>query len=130
MATTKHKQIFKLRTQGLTLAKIGKKFGITQERVRQILKNEKNFCAKHQKFFMDECPYCKVEKEFKEYISKLDLKALKNIIRTFPTRRNLKIIIEKEILIKRLRDKFKLTYREIGELFKNDHTTIMRMYKK
>lgn len=122
-------QIKKLRKKGLKLHEIGEKFQITSERVRQILKDDLKYCDIHSKNYSDKCLYCKTEKEYKKRINSLIKDNLLEEIKrlSFQDRRK-ETVIERKMLIKKLKDRYGFNLHEIGRLLCRDHTSIANLY--
>ena len=131
----RNKKIKELRKQGLNLSKIAERYKISSERVRQILlpklSIDANYCKTHKKTYLTSCQYCEIEKQYRGRINKLTDKFLKVECRRL-SRQNRKadIVLQRKIFIKHLRDKYKLSFPQIGRLLKRDHTSVVALYHK
>ena len=131
----RNEEIKKLRKQGQTYNKIGNKFKITSERVRQICHPEVVkkvpvfFCEKHNKKYTKECPLCKIDKCYDEILSNNgNLKKEINIIRNLG-RKDYEVQ-KKRILIRKLYDEFNFPFVRIAKLIGQDRTTVSYNYQK
>lgn len=127
----RNKEIHRLKIkEGKSLRQLADKYGITRERVRQIVdKIEKppKKCHKHDNKYTNECRYCLIEEQYK-MISRLDIKTEIEYVKQHGREKD--TILRKQLLIGRLIDKEKLSIRKVGYLLDNDHTTILHHYKK
>ena len=131
----RNKKIKELRKQGLTLSKIAERYKISNERVRQIilpkLSIDANYCKTHKKTYLTSCQYCEIENEYKKRIDKLADKFLKTeCLRLSRQNRTIDLVLQRKILVKHLRDKYKLSFPKIAELLHRDHTSIIALYYK
>ncbi len=130
MITTKrNKQMFNMRNKGLTFGNIAKKFKLSAERVRQIITLQPNYCVKHSYHFLNSCPYCFLEDEYKEKLSTFSIKQMHNEAKRISKfgRKRLEII-RKKIFIQIMKDKFRYSFSGIGRLLNKHHTAIMALY--
>ncbi len=119
----RNKEIIKLRKKNNTLHVIALKYGISSERVRQILNTDK-----FPKYKIREL------KKYEEYLKKIKILMRKNLMQEIirlskPDRRN-KTVIERIVLIKILKDEYRFSFSKIGFLLNKDRTTISHNYKK
>lgn len=123
------KEMQKLKKKGLTLKEIGQKFNLTSERIRQILVYETKYCSKHQRYYKKDCCYCKVEKKEKFLLKQFSKDGILDVIREARKRgRKGDQVIKRRLLVKLLKDKYKLPIFRIGKLLGRDHTTIIALY--
>lgn len=130
MATQKRNyKMFEMRNKGSTFEEIAKRFKLSSERIRQIITNEPNFCIQHNSHFSTVCPYCFIESEYEEKLSKLSIKELIDEGKKLSKTRRIRLeMVKKKIFIRLLRNKFKYSFVGLGRLLKRDHTTIMASY--
>jgi len=128
MIYKRNNKIFDLHSKGLSFADISKQVKLSPERVRQIITSEPNFCIRHTKTFLNSCPYCFLENEYREQISKLDIQELIKEGKTLSKlgRTNLEIL-KKRMWARIIREKYDLSYGSIGRILKKDHTTVMNL---
>lgn len=129
----KKQHIKGLRELGFTFQEIGNRFGITAERVRQIL-IEKSFCKKHQKEYIKICIKCLRENQEQKYQKNIKKIIKDNLMveikRLKQNNRDKELIIQKTILIKKLRNEYKLSFSKIALLLERDRTSIKNLYDK
>ncbi len=117
------KEIKALRKKNNTLQVIALKYGISDERVRQILNH-------------GSIPSSRVRElqRQKEYLDKIEILMKKNImseiIRLSKQDRTKDIALERAILIKLLRNEYEFSFNQIGFLLNRDHTTVIHNYHK
>ena len=129
MTIKRNKEIKELRKKGLTLQEIGQKHGISNERVRQIIKGKsQNFCKKHQNQFLSVCEFCQHQRNYLNLLENCFL--LDEIKRLSKLGRQKTKILEQSWLIGFLRKKFGMSYLQIAKLLKRDHAAIINLYKK
>lgn len=131
------KLIKQMRREGRTLFEIGEFLNprITRERVRQILSEPAwNYCRVHKRKYFRHCIHCTTESDYLFTLNKVLSKIGKNLIteceRLSIQSRSKTLVIQRQMLIKKLRDKVRLSYQEIGFLLKRHHSSIMYLYKK
>lgn len=116
----------------LTLGKIGKMFGITVERVRQIVNpSARYYCKIHKRTYQHSCDYCKVSKVYPHYLrtlSKVELE--KEIKKLQKYDRRHQTVLERVYMLKYLHDEKYYTIEEIAETLKRDISTIKYLYRK
>jgi hypothetical protein len=106
--------IKQLRSQGLTYKKIGERYSLTGERVRQIVSGGK----KYDRILL-----------FRELRSKYGNKQLlKDIKRLSSAKKTAALVAERNQLIRYLRDELGLPFLQIAVLLHRDHTTIQHSY--
>jgi len=117
---TRLTKVFNDLRKDLTLKQIGERYGLSHERVRQIAnENEQIDWLKM------------VQVHYAPKIKKMSRKALdREITRLSRPDRRQEIVLQRHIVVRVLRDKFKLNFSEIGKLFKRDHSTIINLYYK
>jgi transcriptional regulator with XRE-family HTH domain len=104
----------------LTLEQIGSKYGITGERVRQIITGDER---KER--------YGKIQKEYTRHIQRIiDDHLLEEIERLSKPDRTKELVMQRSGLIKVLHDKYGFNFSQLGTLFQRDHKTISNLYKK
>jgi hypothetical protein len=133
----RNKEIRKLRKANKkewTLQKLGDKYDITNERVRQILGDQAyEYCKKHKRKFLKSCIFCESQKRFEEkldQISTIDNNLLKEVYRLSKTNRQKEAVIQKILIVKRLRDQFGLSFPMIAIMLDKHHASIMNLYNK
>ena len=119
----RNREIQELRNSGLTYKKIGEKFKITSERVRQILdtkilKPDRDLVLrvlkiKYKKIFNDKLTQKQLLEDI-EYLSKEGRKG--------------EDVARRNVLIKYLHDELELPFLKIGVLLHRNHTTIIYSY--
>jgi len=128
------KQIKSLRDEGKTLKEIGEMLHtpISSERVRQILNPvEKEFCDKHKRQYTKTCRFCYVEKQYDKIIDDIIKNNLQlEVERLSIPNRSKEVVIQRIMLIRKLKDEYHMSLRQIGFLLKRDHTDISYLYKK
>ena len=121
-----------LRKKDWTLKEIGSKFGVTGERIRQILDKKKpQYCRRHGLQFMTKCKYCYNETHYKALlqsnIRKHNLE--EEIMRLSKRDRRGETIVQRKLLIKKLHDELHMSFCAIGRLLKRHHSTIIWLYR-
>ena len=120
----RNRKIKKLRQQKWSYKKIGEKYSITSERVRQILNNNtipkrkdiiKQLREEYKKRFNDKLS----QKHFFEDIE----------ILSKPSRKQ-EDVIKRNILIIYLYDELEISFFKIAILLRRHHTSVMYLYKK
>src|SRR3990167_6743832 len=107
----------RIKSSKLQIKELAKKYNLSYERIRQIRLAKKE-------------THSKVKSEYEKRVKQIVRRGLlKEIERLTGKGRQRKIIIQKKILIKCLRDQYHFSFPQIGKLFKNDHTTIIHLYK-
>lgn len=112
----------KIKSSNLSIQELSDKYGISYERVRQIVRNDKERQLKRLLF---------ITKEYKENVSRIiESDINKEVYRLSSKGRNKIIIIQKVIFIKTLKDKYGMSLYRIAKLFGNNYGTIAHLYKK
>jgi DNA-directed RNA polymerase sigma subunit (sigma70/sigma32) len=125
------KQIEKLRSKELTYEEIGSKFKISAERVRQILTDVIEFCDRHNRQFIGQCSYCKIENEYVDRVHKIVADDLMGEIhRLSQHNRKREMVIQRIALIKLMRNKYEFTFNQIAKLLERDRNAIINLYNK
>lgn len=110
----------KIKSSKMSIRKLSTLYKISYERVRQIKRGVENQ-KKEQ--------YSKIEKEYKLRIKDFIAERLPAEIKRLSNKgRHKRIIIQKVILIKALRNDFRFPFSKIAKLFHNDLTTIKHLY--
>ena len=105
----------------LSIEELSKKHKISYERVRQIIRNDKE---RQKKRFVE------IGKEYQKNVCKIiESDVNKEIKRLSSKGRGKIIILQKVILIKTLKDKYKMSLYRIARLFGNNYGTIAHLYK-
>jgi DNA-directed RNA polymerase specialized sigma24 family protein len=125
---------------GKKLQEIAEVFGISRERVRQILLPQQ-YCEKHDRTYtIADCRKCRKEKEREELLamfppagrvplsSLVDPSLVEQLQQLRPSDRRQSVVQRRDMMILYLRDIKKLSFPAIGELLDRDHTTIMSSY--
>lgn len=115
---TRNKRIQKSK---LSIKEIAERYSISYERVRQIKLN----LEQKEKEQVE-----KIRKEYQKQVKNIIRENLPQEIKRLSNKgRNKKIIIQKIILIKSLRNDFNFSFIRIAKLFKNDYSTIRHLYQ-
>ena len=129
------KKILKLKEQKYTLEEISNMVSpvLTPERIRQIInkanEDSLSFCIKHKIAFKKSCPICNLEKTYYLSIKNLSFEELSDEIeRLSKYDRTKETVLQRDILIRRLRDDFGFSFNKIGKILQRDHTTILWIY--
>lgn len=109
-----------------TLEYIGKKYNLTPERVRQIVGDHYEQAVRDKKRH-----YQRVKKDYSQIKNVIDDKTLLSEIERLskPSRRQ-ELVLQRQILIKVLRDKYKFSFPQIGFLLQRDHSSVIYLYYK
>ncbi len=132
MSDERIKRIQRMREDGMTLEEIGSIEKVTKERIRQILSPVKyKTCKIHKIKYLVNCHYCYWKKLYSENLKKLpdshiEIEGKRLSIQD----RNLNLVIQRVLFIRKLRDKKKMKWREIAELLKRDRSSITNLYFK
>lgn len=111
----------RIKSSNLSIQELSDKYGISYERIRQIVKNDRGRQLKR---------FVSVEIEYKKNVcSIIESDLNKEIHRILSKGRKKIIIIQKVILIKTLKDKYKMSLYRIAKLFGNNYGTITHLYK-
>ena len=129
-------QIVQWRKEGKTLQEISNLLfpKISSERVRQILipDSQRKSCELHSVQFVDSCVYCLIQNQYVQALKIIFKRNIQNeIIRLFVNnrRRDKKIVIQRAIIVKKMKDELDLSFSKIGQLTGRHHTTIMNLYR-
>jgi len=127
---SKRNEILKLR-KTKTLKQIGVLYGVTGERIRQIIEDKKpeGYCKTHKCHFFKDCRYCGIHESYSKLVDKIikdDL--MEEIDRLVVHDRRKEIIIQKRLLVRKLRDKYNFTFTQIAKLLERDRTTMRHLY--
>jgi Mor family transcriptional regulator len=129
MIKNRNQKILTMREQGITLGELSKKFKLSIERIRQIVSFEPNYCVRHSKSFLNNCPYCEIELTYKEIYSQKDLESLLKEGKKLSSLGREKVnVLKKRIFVNILRDKYKHNFSAIGRILKKHRTTITNLY--
>lgn len=117
------------RKPGSTMISVGKLFGISDERVRQIVEAAAlATCKIHKEKYSKECTHCSLDAL---YNREIPMPELLEIIDRLKARDRTKFVhYERSLLIEYLRDNLKLSLPFIGKLLDRDHTTISHHLRK
>jgi hypothetical protein len=135
MINKKLERIKKLRKKGLTLKEVGLKIGLTSERVRQLLTPIKyQRCKVHKIKYESFCPYCRVllvyPKALRQVFATGAYAIKAEFERLAQSDRNKEIILQRILLIKKLRDERHFTYAAISRFLDRDYSSIVNLYNK
>jgi len=112
----------KIKNSDLSIQELADKYKISYERVRQIIRNDKERQKKRFLF---------IAREYKQNVSKIiETDINKEVHRLTSKGRNKIIIVQKIIFIKTLKDKYGMSLYRIAKLFGNNYGTIAHLYKK
>ena len=112
----------KIRSSQLSAKELSEKYGISYERVRQIIRNDKEKQVKRLLY---------ISKEYSKNVSKIIETDMNKEVRRLSSKgRNKIIIIQKIIFIRTLKDKYGMSLYRIAKLFGNNYGTIFHLYKK
>lgn len=107
--------------KSLTLQSIGTKYGLTGERVRQIINNVDQ--KKQER-------YTKIQSDYTKHIQNIiDDHLLEEIERLSKPDRSYELIVQRSALIKVLHDKYEFSFRQLGVLFQRSHRAIINLYR-
>jgi len=126
-------QIQKYRdVDNLTLKQIGQKLrpAVTAERVRQILeqRNAKQ-CTVHKTFFEKQCYKCKKLEEYDSLIEKLKRDGIWDTIQKVKKHdRSALMVSQRYLVVRKLKVRYKLSFRLIGRILERDHASIMHLF--
>ena len=131
----KKEEIKKLRKMGFTLQEIGNQLNpkLCKERVRQILlpvNHKMKFCKKHRRKYSQECILCEITKAYSITLNRMGLKQLieeANRISKYPYREK-DVVICKSLLIKKMKDSYKVGFEKLGQLLNLDYSSIRYLY--
>lgn len=130
--STRNNRIFRLRDKGLTLKEISDDTGITSERVRQIIQRRGHqYCSVHNIYSENKCSRCNIKEN---YVAKIKQIAANNLMdevaRLSKPDRQKEVVVQRQALIKLLKDDYGFSYFEIARLLERDHTSISYLYNK
>lgn len=133
MITLKRLELIKkLRNEGATLEEIGLKLKpvITAERVRQLLDPvEQKFCEDHKTLYVKHCRFCTVKSRYNKILDETNSKFLDIELKRFqPYNRNKEVIIQKTMLIRKMRDEYKMSFQSIADKLNRDRGSIIHSY--
>lgn len=118
-------QAKKLRKMGLTYEELGKRYGKTSERMRQLLNPIKYLrCAKHRMRYITKCYKCQIDQE---YANLTHEQIVLKIHKLKKHNRSKELVYERKKLINVLMKKFKHSPGFIGKLLDRDLTTIKHL---
>ena len=123
----RNKQIKELRKKGLTYKKIGQRFNITTERIRQIIFFNNKKVKNNLKKILQEVEE-KYQKKFNDKLSQKEF--IEDIILFSKKSNKQKDVIGRQILIRYLYDELKISFVKIGILLQRNHSTIIHLYYK
>ena len=123
----RNKQIKELRKKGLTYKKIGQRFNITTERIRQIIFFNNKKVKNNLKKILQEVEE-KYQKKFNDKLSQKEV--IEDIILFSKKSNKQKDVIGRQILIRYLYDELKISFVKIGILLQRNHSTIIHLYYK
>jgi hypothetical protein len=123
-------RIEKMRKKGSTYQEIGDCYHISQERVRQILTYKVEYCDKHKRKYLGECLYCKTENDYVNKVHKiLEDNLSDEIERLKVSCRKKEIVMQRIALVKTLKDKYSLSFSQIGKLLDRNDSSIKYLYE-
>jgi len=126
------RKITLLRKKGSTLKEIGDAFGISQERVRQLITQKKyKKCFSHHIKFLILCPYCEIKNSYLKILSRI-IKNSRSLLyeakRLSELDRKKVSIIQKAIFIKTVKNSLHYSFNKIARLLKKHHSSIINLY--
>jgi len=125
MFRKRDKQIIKLYSQGVLYAELGRKYKLSLERIRQIINPIlKFYCRIHNRRYSKKCELCQVEKEYPKKLRE----NLEREIARLPGSRDVITVLKRQMIIKLLRDKFKMSFKKIGIKLDRDYASIIYLY--
>ena len=111
----------KIKSSKLSIQKLSDKYGISYERIRQIIRSDKN---------ADKKKFVKIAKEYQKNVHQVIQTDLNKEIKRLSNKgRNKFIILQKVILIRTLKNDYKMSLYRIAKLFGNNYGTILHLYK-
>ncbi len=118
-----------LKKQNFSLSEIGRVVGLTAERVRQILTNKYKWCSIHQRNYLGSCIYCQTEKRYKYLLKRFSKDGILDDIKKLSIQnRHKDLVIQRRLLVKLLKDKYRLPLYRIAKLLNRHHTSIINLY--
>ena len=115
---SRNNQIKKYRREGKTLDWIGRRFNISKERVRQVLKDIKPVSARVSL------------NSYKDFLYKASSRELLDeSVRLSVRNRTKGIVFQRQLFVKFMHDKLDFSFLQLAQMLKRDHTTIMYLYK-
>ena len=130
--STRNKQIFKLRDKGFSLQEIGTQLNLSSERIRQIIEEkDSQYCQRHKVFFKTICRFCNIKENYIQKIKQIAQSNLMDeIVRLSKPNRQKEVVLQRQALIKLLKDDYKFNFLEIADLLERDHTSVVHLYHK
>ena len=129
----RNKKIKELRENGLTYKEIGNIIGLSGSRIGQIVVPAiGKVCPEHQgRFYTVCCQYCSIKEKYTKIIEDIKNGDLRDQIRRLSIQDRKKgVVIQRALLIKKLKDEKKLSFVMIGKILNRDHTSIINLYYK
>lgn len=110
----------KIRSSRLSTKKLAKKYHLSNSRIRQIIQRVDD---------RNRLSYEKIQKEYSKKVKYLVKNNLNQEVKRLTDKgRSKKIIIQRVILIRCLKDDYDFSLHRIAKLFKNHHSTIGHLY--
>ncbi len=129
----RNEEIRKMRRPRFTLRQIGNKFGITSERVRQILlrmRRKYEQCRRHGVLYFGTCRHCINEKSYKKKLRDMGPEIKAEIARLAVKGRTGEMVQERNLLIQHLVEKKGFSFSRVAQLLHRSHSTISKTYKR
>lgn len=132
---TRSEKIKALRDKNKTYREIGKVFKISRQRayqiVRDIQRGPSHYCEIHNRKYYDQCDSCVAHNEYSKKLDQLMKNGvMKEVEELTEPDRSAETIIRKKLLITVLRERYDMSFPQIGKLLERDHTSIMNLYYK
>jgi predicted transcriptional regulator len=122
--------IRKLRDDGKTLKEIAGIFGISATRIGQLLKRHER-CATHGVSYTKCCYRCALQEKIDRALARVKRDGLMPEIRELKARdRRNQVVARRALMVKRLRDRYRLSFPQIGKLLGRDHSSVIHLYYK
>jgi len=110
-----------------TYKELGRKYGLTPQRIEKIINSDLKYCDIHQNYFYSGCLKCSKNKNINLILSKnknvIDI-LLKDMMHVNAT------MEIKHKVVRILKDKYKLSFSKIAKLVHKNHSTIIYYYNK
>ena len=110
--------------KGKTVAELTKEYKVTKQRISQILSSKEKYCKKHDNFFYTKCQLCTAGKHIDKFFGSNEFVELRKEIDEC-SKRSKTVSIDCKKLIKKLRNKYRLSSTVIGDLIGRHHSTIL-----
>lgn len=118
------------RKKGKTYEVLSRDYGISKSRIGQICSPKNSiffYCKRHDRKYNKVCSFCDLDTNYLLFLGKNG--NLRDEIKSLRKRDRTEIMSRKrKILITKLHEDFKYSFRRIGQSLERDHTTILHLY--